>query len=145
MHKLQLKYKKLRESEPAFAPVKRDCDADFDLFCSSPIVIAPKAIVPVNTNIAIEFPVGYEGKVEDKSGLALNKGIHVLAGVIDQGYTGEIVVILVNLSDKVVSFEIGNKIAQIKIRKASEPIEFVLAENLHQTERGADGFGSTGT
>jgi dUTP pyrophosphatase len=140
-----VKYKKVRDGEPSFEPQKRDGDADFDLFSSSTVVIQPGNVLGIPTNIAIEFPEGFEGKIESKSGLALNKGITVLGGVIDNSYTGEIVIIVANLGKSNVSFMPGNKVAQLKFRECSPKISFEFTEsNLKQTDRAGGGFGSTG-
>lgn len=140
-----IKYKAVRQGEPVFEPKKKDNDADFDLFASSHIVIQPGNVLGVSTNLAIEFPDGFEGKIESKSGLALNKGLTVLGGVIDNSYTGEIVVIMANLGKTNASFAPGNKIAQLKIRECSPKIAFEFTESkLKETDRGENGFGSTG-
>lgn len=140
-----INYKKIRPDEKTFAPIKREKDADYDLFCSSQILIRVGQIMPVNTNVAIEFPDGWEGKIEDKSGLALKRGLHVLGGVIDNGYTGEILILVSNLGKSDVLFNPGEKVAQLQLRRSSPHFCFVEVEReLKQTERGNRGFGSSG-
>src|SRR6266404_5127018 len=142
---MDIYFTKIREQEPFYTPTKREGDADYDLFASQIVSIQPGQIVPVSTNIKIEFPDFYEGKIEEKSGLALKNGIHVLGGVIDCSYTGEIVVILKNQGLNQVFFEAGHKIAQLKIRQVSPHFDFVFVTRpFKQSERKDSGFGSTG-
>jgi dUTP pyrophosphatase len=112
----------------------------------SPIVLKPleRAIVP--TGIFMELPIGYEAQVRPRSGLAAKKGISVLnaPGTIDADYRGEVGVILVNLSSEEFTVENGERIAQMVIAK-HERAEWEEVESLSETDRGAGGFGSTGT
>jgi dUTP pyrophosphatase len=103
-----------------------------------------RAIVP--TGIFIELPVGYEAQVRPRSGLAAKKGITVLnaPGTVDADYRGEVGVILVNLSADDFIIENGERIAQMVIAK-HERAEWVKVDSLSETDRGAGGFGSTGT
>ncbi|PWL39804.1 dUTP diphosphatase [Flagellimonas aquimarina] len=103
-----------------------------------------RAIVP--TGIFIELPVGYEAQVRPRSGLAAKKGITVLnaPGTVDADYRGEVGVILVNLSADDFIIENGERIAQMVIVK-HERAEWVKVDSLSETDRGAGGFGSTGT
>ncbi len=93
----------------------------------------------------MELPIGYEAQVRPRSGLALKKGITCLnsPGTIDADYRGEVGVILANLSKETFVVENGERIAQMVIAK-HERAEWVEAEELSTTERGAGGFGSTG-
>ncbi len=112
----------------------------------SPIVLKPleRAIVP--TGIFMELPIGVEAQVRPRSGLAAKKGITVLnaPGTIDADYRGEVGVILANLSSEEFTVENGERIAQMVIAK-HERAEWVEVESLSETDRGAGGFGSTGT
>ncbi|TXN37580.1 dUTP diphosphatase [Flagellimonas hymeniacidonis] len=103
-----------------------------------------RAIVP--TGIFIELPVGYEAQVRPRSGLAAKKGITVLnaPGTVDADYRGEVGVILVNLSADDFTIENGERIAQMVIAK-HERAEWTEVDSLSETDRGAGGFGSTGT
>ncbi|UII81525.1 dUTP diphosphatase [Flagellimonas sp. CMM7] len=103
-----------------------------------------RAIVP--TGIFIELPVGYEAQVRPRSGLAAKKGITVLnaPGTVDADYRGEVGVILVNLSKDDFTIENGERIAQMVIAK-HERAEWIQVDSLSETDRGAGGFGSTGT
>lgn len=103
-----------------------------------------RAIVP--TGIFIELPVGCEAQVRPRSGLAAKKGITVLnaPGTVDADYRGEVGVILVNLSKEDFTIENGERIAQMVIAK-HERAEWIQVDSLSETDRGAGGFGSTGT
>ena len=94
----------------------------------------------------MELPLGYEAQVRPRSGLAAKKGISVLnaPGTIDADYRGEVGVILVNLSSEEFTIENGERIAQMVIAK-HERAEWEEVESLSETDRGAGGFGSTGT
>lgn len=109
------------------------------------IVLKPleRALIP--TGIYIELPKGFEAQIRPRSGLAAKHGITILnsPGTIDADYRGEIKVILVNLSNE--SFEIndGERICQMVIAEHSQ-IEWIEADSLDETARGAGGFGHTG-
>ena len=97
------------------------------------------------TGLFIELPVGYEAQVRPRSGLALKKGLSVLnsPGTIDADYRGEIGVILINLSNKAVIIEDGERICQMVISK-HEHVEWLNVDALEETKRGEGGFGHTG-
>ncbi len=103
-----------------------------------------RAIVP--TGLFIELPEGYEAQIRPRSGLAAKKGITLLnsPGTIDADYRGELGIILVNLSADPFTIENGERIAQMVISKF-EQIQWDQVSVLSETERGAGGFGSTGT
>ncbi len=100
----------------------------------------------VKTGLFIELPKGFEAQVRPRSGLAAKKGITVLnsPGTIDADYRGEIGVILVNLSNEEFTIQNGERIAQLIISR-HERAEWEEVEVLEETQRGAGGFGSTGT
>lgn len=112
---------------------------------TSPISIAPLERVLVPTGIHIELPIGFEAQVRPRSGLAFKHGVSVLnaPGTIDQDYTGEIKVILINLSNDHFSIHPGDRIAQLVVAKY-EKVEWIEVEDLSQSDRGGSGFGSTG-
>ena len=109
------------------------------------MVIKPMQRALVPTGLFMEIPVGYEGQVRPRSGLAIKSGITVLnsPGTIDADYRGEVKVILINLSDQDFVIKSGDRIAQLVIAKC-EQMEVVEVETLSETERGAGGFGHTG-
>ena len=110
-----------------------------------PITLKPLERAIVKTDLFIALPVGFEAQVRPRSGLAAKKGITVLnsPGTVDADYRGEIGVILVNLSNEVFVVNDGDRIAQLVISKY-EIINWKKVELLSSTERGSDGFGSTG-
>lgn len=109
------------------------------------ITLQPLARALVPTGISIALPLGYEGQVRPRSGLALKQGITVLnaPGTIDADYRGEVGVILINLSDAPVTLKRGERIAQLLLAKV-ERLAWDEVAALPTTERGAGGFGSTG-
>lgn len=111
-----------------------------------PITLAPLQRAMVPTGLFIALPAGYEAQVRPRSGLAAKHGITVLntPGTIDADYRGEIKVILVNLSDQPFEIAPGERIAQMVVAR-HERVEWESVEALDETQRGAGGFGSTGT
>jgi dUTP pyrophosphatase len=141
---MQLKVKRLNSAAvlPSYA---RTGDAGLDLFASQPATIAPGASALVGTGIAIELPPGTEAQVRPRSGLALKHAITVLntPGTIDEGYRGEVGVILINHGHTAFAIEAGMKIAQLVV-SARIAVEVTEVAALQDSERGAGGFGSTG-
>lgn len=113
---------------------------------NEPIVLKPLQRCLVPTGLYIALPEGYEAQIRPRSGLALKKGITLLntPGTIDADYRGEIGVIMVNLSTEDFTIEDGERIAQMVIARY-EQAEWQEVEVLDETERGAGGFGHTGT
>jgi len=112
---------------------------------SEPITLKPLERTIVKTGLFIALPVGFEAQVRPRSGLAAKKGITVLnaPGTVDADYRGEIGVILVNLSNENFTINDGERIAQLIIAK-HERANWQEVTVLSETERGEDGFGSTG-
>jgi dUTP pyrophosphatase len=110
-----------------------------------PIVLQPMERMMIPTGLFIELPAGYEAQIRSRSGLAAKKGIAVLnsPGTVDADYRGEIKVILINLSNEAFTIENGERIAQMIVAR-HERVEWIEAEELLETSRGAGGFGSTG-
>ena len=102
--------------------------------------------VLIGTGLYIALPIGYEAQVRPRSGLALKHGITVLntPGTIDADYRGEIKVLLVNLSKDPFTVNVGERIAQMVIAR-HEQGEFIVVDELDETERGEGGYGHTGT
>ena len=123
--------------------------AGLDLFAATKedikILIPPSKAEMIPTGIAISVPPGYEAQIRPRSGLAAKNGVTVLnsPGTIDSDYRGEILVMLINHSKK--DFEIlrGMRIAQMIISKI-EQFNLIPVDELDITDRGKDGFGSTG-
>ncbi len=99
----------------------------------------------IPTGLKIEIPKGYEIQVRSRSGLALNEGIFVLnsPGTVDSGFRGEIQIILMNLSEKNFEITIGQRIAQL-VLKPVYFAHFEESDDLSESPRGTQGFGSTG-
>lgn len=132
------------EALPAYqTPLSAGMDLRADV--TAPVVLQPgrRALVP--TGLYIELPAGYEAQIRPRSGLALKHGVTVLnsPGTIDADYRGEIQVLLVNLSDEAFEIQRGERIAQMVVAR-HERVQWVEAEALSDTERGAGGFGHTG-
>lgn len=111
-----------------------------------PVTLRPLERGLVKTGLFIELPAGYEAQVRPRSGLALKKGVTVLnsPGTIDSDYRGEICVILINLSQDDFVINDGERIAQMVVAR-HEQAELVEVKELSDTERGAGGFGHTGS
>lgn len=138
----------VNNSDNALPKYETENSAGMDLRAYLPdgqIVIKPMQRTLVPTGLFMEIPVGYEGQVRPRSGLAIKSGITVLnsPGTIDADYRGEIKVILINLSDSDFVINSGDRIAQLVIARC-EQMEVVEVEVLTETERGAGGFGHTG-
>jgi dUTP pyrophosphatase len=121
-------------------------DAGLDLVAAESVTLAPGARMLVATGIAVAIPPGYAGFVLPRSGLALRHGVTVLnaPGLIDAGYRGEVKVLLVNHDPAPVTFQRGERIAQLVVQRV-ERAQLAEAAELPSSERGPGGFGSTGT
>lgn len=119
--------------------------ADLYACMDEPVALACGETKLIKTGLAMEIPVGYAGLVYARSGLASKKGLAPAnkVGVIDADYRGEIMVALYNHSSDTAVVEPGERIAQIVITPFLTA-NFVAAEELENTARGAGGFGSTG-
>ena len=113
---------------------------------SEAITLQPMQRKLIPTGLFMALPPGYEAQVRPRSGLALKHGITLLntPGTIDADYRGEVCVILINLSDEPFVINDGERIAQMVIARHEQP-ELVEVEVLDETERGAGGFGHSGT
>ena len=143
-----MKVKVINKSNHALPAYETELSAGVDVRANitEPIELKPLQRALVKTGLFIELPAGVEAQVRPRSGLAYKKGITVLnsPGTIDADYRGEVGVILVNLSDEPFVIENGERIAQLVFAK-HEQAEWIETEELTDTDRGAGGFGSTGT
>jgi dUTP pyrophosphatase len=125
-----------------------DSDSGFDLHSTEEIWIESMDRRLVPTGIHIDIPEGYEIQVRSKSGLALKQGLMVLnsPGTVDQGYTGEIQVIIFNTSKHRINITKGQKIAQAVLCPvvSGKWITLVEKKEINEKDRNANGFGSTG-
>lgn len=135
---------KVELEKDAYMPTRAyPTDAGLDLYSPIDITVSAHGSAVIDTGVHIELPPNTFGKIESKSGLNVNYGIVSCGGVIDEGYTGSIAVKLYNLSDMPYFICKGAKIAQLIIQPCLyEPVE--LGEINRDTERGDNGFGSTG-
>lgn len=119
---------------------------DVRAWLEQPLTLAPLERALVHTGLYIELPAGWECQVRPRSGLALKRGLTVLntPGTIDSDYRGEIGIILVNLSNEAQTIADGERIAQLVIAR-HDTAQWLPAESLEASDRGAGGFGSTGT
>ncbi|HTE55270.1 MAG TPA: dUTP diphosphatase [Kofleriaceae bacterium] len=119
---------------------------DLSAAIDAPVVIPPGGRAAIPTGLAIALEDGYEGQVRPRSGLARRAGVTVLnsPGTIDADYRGEVVVLLVNLGGEPVAIEPGERIAQLVVAPVARAEIEEVAE-LDPSERGAGGFGSTGS
>jgi dUTP pyrophosphatase len=118
--------------------------AGLDLYSVEDISIEANMWAACKTGVAIIIPNGYYGRISPRSGLAIQHGVDVLAGVIDSDYRGEIICILINHGNSPVHFEEGDRIAQIVI-EAIATLEPEWVDELDETDRSSKGFGSSGS
>lgn len=121
---------------------KDDAGYDLALPNSGEVLLSPGKAVKVSTAIRVLIPHGYVGKICPRSSISA-KGVLTHEGTIDAGYTGEIKVVMQNLSPEPVVFKPGERIAQLVFLKLAD-IEFQPGNVNLLTDRGAGGFGSTG-
>ena len=123
-------------------------DSGFDLYSTEELSVDSFGRVLVPTGLHFDIPDGYEIQVRSKSGLALKQGLMVLnsPGTVDQGYTGEIKVIIFNTSNVKIKIEKGQKIAQAVVSPvvSGKWINLVKVDNIEDKDRSDKGFGSTG-
>jgi dUTP pyrophosphatase len=144
--KVEIRVKRLNNGAGLPLPVYASTGAaGMDICAAEAITLKPGKRAAVPTGFAFAIPHGYEIQVRPRSGLALKHGITCLntPGTIDCDYRGEVKVILANLGDEEVSFERGDRIAQLVVAEAPQA-KVTEVEALDDTARGAGGFGSTG-
>ena len=138
---------KFRKSDPeAVLPTyAHPGDAGMDVRSVEEVVLEPGGRKLVRTGLVMMLPPGYEAQVRPRSGLALKNGVTVLntPGTIDEGYRGEVGVILANFGAEPFRVEKGAKIAQIVVAPCTRA-EIVETDEVDETVRGTGGFGSTG-
>lgn len=129
---------------PVYA-TEKSAGMDLRANIDEPIVLHPMERRLINTGLHIALPDGFEAQVRPRSGLALKHGVTVLnsPGTIDADYRGEIMVLLINLSQQDFVIRDGERIAQLVVARY-EGIEWVEVECLDETERGTGGYGHTG-
>ena len=145
--KVQMKIKLVHESAvlPKFA---YNTDSGFDLYSVDEYTIPPLGRSLISTGIIIDVPENHEIQIRSKSGLAINQGLFVLnsPGTVDQGYTGEIKVILFNTNNEEFKITKGMKVAQAVLCPVvcGKWIDIVKVSDVENKDRKNNGFGSTG-
>lgn len=145
--KMKVEYSQSNEDsiDPEYA---YPTDSGFDLFSTEEVEIESFGRSLIPTGLHIDIPDGYEVQVRSKSGLALKQGLMVLnsPGTVDQGYTGEIQVIIFNANNLTTTIKKGQKIAQAVISPvvSGKWIKLTKVNNINNKDRGEKGFGSTG-
>lgn len=134
---------KVMIDDGAYMPTRaHSMDAGLDLYSPFDVMIMPQANAVIDTGVHVELPPGSVGFLKSKSGLNVKHGI-LGEGVIDAGYTGSIRVKLYNHSGDTYKIRRGDKITQLVILPVILP-DLEQVEMLEDTDRGANGFGSTG-
>jgi len=138
-----VKVKKLKVRNKINSPVHVG-DAGFDVFATERVIIEPSERFKMPLGIALEMPEGYYARVETKSGRFDKEGLAVHAGIIDNGYRGEIHAQLLNTNGFLdIEITAGEKVAQVIFQKYYTPkIKYV--DKINKTSRGKKGFGSSG-
>ena len=137
-----IKFKKL--SKNAITPIRGSPhSAGLDLFSAESKIIGPRDRARIKTDIAIKLPPGTYGRIAPRSGLAANHFIGIGGGVIDPDFVGGIECILFNHQNSPFQVTKGMRISQLIIEKISYP-ELLEVDVLEETERGVNGFGSSG-
>lgn len=142
---MKAKIVKLRKN--AHIPTRgSDKAAGYDLYACESAYLYPQTTVLIPTGLSIQPPEGYCAKIYARSGLATKKGLRPAncVGICDEDYTGEYMVAIHNDSDNDQVIEVGERIAQL-VFEQYHTVEFEEVNSLEQTNRGAGGFGSTGT
>ena len=120
-------------------------DMDIRAYLKEPVELLPgqRALIP--TGIYLEIPEGYEVQIRARSGLAIKRGIGLVNGIgtIDSDYRGEVKIALINWGDEPFVISNGERVAQM-VAARYEKVEFTVADELSETERGSGGFGHTG-
>lgn len=119
-------------------------DAGLDLRCTEGFLLPAHSTRFVACGIKVELPSGTFGAIRSRSGLARRRGVNVIDGTVDEGFRGEVGVTMRNDGDTDMRFERGDRICQMVV-VPYVPVATERAEELSDSERGADGYGSTGT
>jgi dUTP pyrophosphatase len=137
---------KIKLSNNAKLPkYQTEFSSGLDLYSNETVTIYPGQIYIFNTGISIEMPLGYEGQVRSRSGLSSKYGLFIINGVgtIDQDYRGEIKIPILNSGKDEYTVISGDRIAQLVFSPVSYA-KLIICDDLSDTNRGENGFGSTG-
>lgn len=137
----------INKSDNSLPAYETEASAGMDLRANlrETLVLKPMERVLIPTGLFIELPVGFEAQIRPRSGLAFKHGITLLnsPGTIDADYRGELKILLINFSNSDFEIKHGDRIAQMIIAK-HEQVNWLEAEILNETKRGAGGYGHTG-
>ncbi len=134
----------MRNNRHAHLPTRGSLNAaGLDLYSVTNAIVPAKDRLVIDTGIRVKMPCGSYGRIAARSGLAVKHGIDVGAGVIDEDYTGPIKIVLFNHSKEDFQVRIGDRIAQLICEKNMLP-HVVEYSDLRKTQRGGNGFGSSG-
>jgi dUTP pyrophosphatase len=140
---MRLRVKKLDSA--AKLPTKAHAgDLGYDLYANDIVHIYPGETRLVKTGVAVQFPEGWGGIIKDRSSVATKRNLFTVAGVIDNGYIGEINVAFHNAGKNVQAFVPGDKIAQLVLTETTDFVVEEVSEVISNDGRDANGFGSTG-
>ncbi|MCI5979803.1 MAG: dUTP diphosphatase [Sodaliphilus pleomorphus] len=130
---------------PAYS-TEQSAGMDLRAWLTAPVTLQPLERKLIPTGISIALPQGYECQLRPRSGMALKRGLTLLntPGTIDADYRGEIGVIVVNLSNEPQTIENGERLCQMVVAR-HETVDWEAVDTLDSTQRGAGGFGHTGT
>lgn len=117
--------------------------AGADLYALTDVTLNPGERMIIQTGVSMEIPEGYFCFVTGRSGNTIKKGLHVALGTIDCDYRGNIGVISFNLSNEVISFKKGDRVAQLIMLPYISPY-YIIVDELSETDRNTGGYGSTG-
>lgn len=118
-------------------------DAAFDVFSAQAGTVEPKKWLEFRTGVSMQLPQGFYGKFASRSGLMFKHDVHAFHGTIDNGYRGEMAIRLFNYGDSPFRVNVGDRIAQLVILPYGV-FDGEVVDELDTTERGTNGFGSTG-
>lgn len=150
MNDLTIQFLRLRPDEDADIPLPRymtPLSAGMDLFAAprGDLILDPGAITLIPTGFALSIPRGFEAQIRPRSGLAVKHGIGLInsPGTIDADYRGEVKIAVINLGNKPYTFQRGDRVAQMVIKRVYQA-RLSIVEQLDETTRNTGGFGHTG-
>lgn len=149
MTNITINVKQLPHAEGLALPAYQSAGAagmDIMAALAEPVYLAPGARAAIPTGLSISVPAGYEAQIRPRSGLAFRHGLTVVnaPGTIDSDYRGEIKILLINLGAETIEISHGMRIAQMVIAPVVQA-SLQEVDSLSDTDRGAGGFGSTGS
>lgn len=141
---MKIKIKKLHENAviPSYQTIGSAC-MDLHACIKENIILTPLERIVMPTGLAVEIPIGYEIQVRPRSGISLKEGKVCILGTIDSDYRGEMGIILANISNDIIEIAPNERLAQIALQK-KYAFEWEEVSELSETERGTNGYGSTG-